>query len=182
MTRRSSDVHCGSMKILLLTRGAPGAGKTTFLEKHGLEKHVISPDQIRCEIGGVYEAGGGVLERGISNERDVWKQVYYRVREKMRKSERIIIDATFQNLRDFKTPLRLSKSYKYATHILDFTSVPERTAQERNAQRTGWQYVPPEVISRAYSRFRNGRPPKSVNVISFLEFENSSILEAMKSC
>ena len=160
------------MKVLFLTRGAPGAGKTTFLRRHGLQQYVISPDQIRCEIGGVYEVENGVQERGYFDERDVWKRVYDEVRERMLLKEGIVVDATFQNLRDFKTPLSLAKSHKYEVHIIDFTSIPEKTAQERNAQRKGWQHVPPDVISKAYSRFRADRLPKSTNVIPFFDFKN----------
>jgi len=167
------------MKILLLTRGAPGAGKTTYLRAHGLHRYVVSPDQIRCEIGGVYETDKGVQERGYFNEQDVWKRVYGDIRERMQLKEPVVVDATFQNLRDFKTPFSLAKLHNYEVHIIDFTSVPEMVAQERNAQRSGWQHVPPNVISNAYIKFHSERLPKSASSTPFTDFEGSCIYQAL---
>ena len=35
------------MRTLLVMRGAPGAGKTTWIANHGLADYTISPDDIR---------------------------------------------------------------------------------------------------------------------------------------
>ena len=35
------------MRILLLLRGAPGCGKSTWIEKNGLKPYALSADNIR---------------------------------------------------------------------------------------------------------------------------------------
>ena len=35
------------MRTLLLMRGAPGAGKSTWIKNHNLEEYTLSPDNIR---------------------------------------------------------------------------------------------------------------------------------------
>jgi len=35
------------MNNIIFTKGAPGSGKTTFLEKHGVKPYTICPDDLR---------------------------------------------------------------------------------------------------------------------------------------
>ncbi len=35
------------MRILLLLRGAPGCGKSTWIQRQGLKKYTLSADDIR---------------------------------------------------------------------------------------------------------------------------------------
>lgn len=37
------------MRVLLLFRGAPGCGKSTFIDKNGLRPYALSADEIRLQ-------------------------------------------------------------------------------------------------------------------------------------
>ena len=94
-------------KLIILTRGAPGAGKTTFLENMGLTNHVVSPDEIRAKQGGVFLDPQGHEQRGPIDEREVWHEVETTIRRRMEQKYLIVVDATFQSTRDFTMPLKL---------------------------------------------------------------------------
>lgn len=162
-------------KFLLLTRGAPGVGKSTTLRELGLAAMVVSPDQIRCEIGGLYQTKRGIQERGHFEESDVWLRVEKEILDRMQKKIPVIVDATFQRIRDFKMPIMLAKRFQYSLDIIDFTAIPESIAQERNAERTGWQYVPPSIISKAYTNFRKEKLDKRVNCIRPENFTDTAL-------
>lgn len=167
-------------KWMILTRGAPGAGKTTFLRELGLVHYVVSPDQIRCEIGGLHDVGG-VQERGFFQETEVWAQVREEIVDRMQRAMPVIVDATFQRVRDFEMPLRLAKKYRYSTQVIDFTMVPEETAQQRNAERNGWQRVPSKVISKAYQNFRREPMPKNTNLMPHLQFAKTPLYRELRT-
>ena len=38
------------MRLLLVTRGIPGSGKSTFLAEQGLDTYTLSPDTIRLML------------------------------------------------------------------------------------------------------------------------------------
>lgn len=169
------------MRWLILTRGAPGAGKTTFLQDLGLRRFVIDPDQIRCEIGGLYDIGNGVQKRGPFDNAEVVARVRDEIRKRMQYNEPIIVDTTLQRLRLLLMPLSLAKKFGYCVTILDFSMVPEETAQLRNQKRKGWKYVSPRVISNAYQNFRCEPLPKGATSISYLAFAESKLCQMIQN-
>lgn len=167
-------------KWLVMTRGAPGAGKSTFLRENGLSEYTVNPDLIRAQQAGLYLDEDDVEQRGFVDELEVWRQVELEVRERMEHGEPVIIDATFQQVRDFKMPAKLANQFKYSPAILDFTKVPLSVAIERNSKRSGWAKVPDGVIQTAYERFRKNSIGKPLLVVDFEEFENSPLYPALK--
>jgi predicted kinase len=142
------------MKVLILTRGAPGSGKTTFLSHNGLSRYVISPDSIRAQLGGVEVDSKGEPQIGYFREDDVWREVKLETRERMEDEEPVIIDATFQVPKHLEMPLKLANQFKYKPLILDFTGIPMNVSVTQNALRKGWERVPEEVIENAYANFK----------------------------
>lgn len=159
----------------IMTRGAPGSGKSTFLRESGLAEFTVSPDFIRAELGGLYTDSDGIAQRGFVDEEEVWRQVESEVRQRMENRQHVIIDATFQQARDFKMPAKLIGQIKpkFKPMVLDFTSVPKGVAKQRNAERTGWAKVPDSVIDMAYQRFKANPLGKNLLSIPFSEFSRS---------
>lgn len=162
-----------------MTRGAPGSGKSTFIRENGLARFAVSPDLIRAEQGGLYFDSDGIEQRGFVDEESVWKQVESEVRQKMERKEHVIIDATFQQAKDFKMPAKLISQIKprYQPVILDFTSVPKSIVKERNLERIGWARVPDKVIDNAYQRFREKPTGTKLLNIPFDEFGGSRVAQ-----
>lgn len=152
-------------KLILLTRGAPGAGKTTFLENMGLTRYVVSPDDIRAKQGSVFLDAQGHEQRGPIDEREVWLEVETTIRKLMEQQSLIVVDATFQSTRDFKMPLKLAKLFKYTVVCIDFSDVSLADLHHRNSKRTGWRLVPTEVIDAAYERIKHNKIPDDVAAI-----------------
>ncbi len=160
-------------RLLILTCGAPGVGKSTLLRELGLWHLVVSPDMIRAQLGGIYVVDG-VEERGFFEEDEVWREVEIEVAERMKRSEPVIIDATFQLREHFKMPAKLANAHKYSVAVLDFRWVPKQTAIKQNSMRSGWQLVPEKVIDIAYKRFEKLKLGK-IKTIKSSDFENSEI-------
>jgi len=167
-------------KTLLITRGAPGAGKTTFLKKLGLYSFVVSSDQIRCEIGGIKILPNGAQQRGIVDESKVWSRVEEEIITRMHNDNTVIIDATFQKKLDFKMPLRTAKLYQYEVKVIDFTMISEKKAISQNANRQGWQLVPPKVISEAYKNYRKEKLDHKIKNIPYFIFEDTALCKHLQ--
>ena len=158
-----------------MTRGAPGAGKSTFLRAHNLWALTVSPDQIRDDLGGLFEDDAGHIQRGAVAEAEVWRTVERDLHARMVDGRHVIIDATFQKTRDFEMPGRLAQAHGYRQAVLDFTMVPVEVALERNRLRSGRAKVPEAVIRRAYARFRKNKPSTTLAVIGFEDFPGHAV-------
>lgn len=165
------------MRTLILLRGAPGSGKSTFIERQGLQPYALSPDTIRLLMGGVVITEKGELSINQSADKYVWQQVEEVLEKKMARGEFIIFDATFQNARDFKMPMRYARLYRYQVYCIDFSDIPEEVALSRNLLRQPYKQVPEFVITRAYERFAKTRLPRNITLISYKEYENKKLLD-----
>jgi len=160
-------------------RGAQGAGKSTFLSQHGLDGFVLSPDSLRLQIGGVIMNPDGRIAISSFHDKKVWEEIDRLMAQKMTRGEFIIVDATYQNARDFKDPLKLALRHGYKVWCLDFSDVPAEVAKARNALRPPYKRVPEEVIDRAYERFASGRVPDGITVIKPQDFADRPLTSVM---
>lgn len=56
------------MKKLILMRGAPGCGKSTFIETYSLEKYTICPDTLRLFYSNPTMSESGLPKIDQSND------------------------------------------------------------------------------------------------------------------
>lgn len=153
------------MRVLLLTRGAPGAGKSTWIEQQGLKPYSLCPDDLRLMFGSpcMTVSGGEAIDQG--NEDAVWDGLYAILRNRMERGDFTVIDATNSKTADMKKFLDLCEEYKYRIYCVDFTDVPIEVAKQRNAARTGLKRVPDKVIDKMYSRFAAQKVPSKIPII-----------------
>lgn len=59
------------MRTLLLFRGAPGCGKSTYIKEHGLSDYVLSADQIRMLCGSPIQGTDGYMMITQKNDKYV---------------------------------------------------------------------------------------------------------------
>jgi len=168
------------MRHLLLTRGAPAAGKSTFLDAQGLTPFAVVPDEIRLQFGGVAMSPDGRVGISQAHEKAVWARVEDVLDFKMAQGQLVVLDATHQRTRDFTLATKLAERHRYQVHCLDFTGVPKELALQRNRDRPAWKYVPERVIETAYERFTAHRPPKSVDVWDPTDFPANGVFDRLE--
>ena len=100
------------MRILLLLRGAPGCGKSTWVEENGLNGYTLSADSIRLLYQSPIMKADGT--EGISPDEDeaVWKILYKILRARMQNGEFTVVDATNSRTAEMKRYRELCDIYK----------------------------------------------------------------------
>ena len=64
------------MRTLLLFRGAPGCGKSTYIKEHNLEQYVLSADTLRLMCQSAQETPAGQMEISPQNDDVVWEMLF----------------------------------------------------------------------------------------------------------
>ncbi|MCF6200508.1 MAG: metallophosphoesterase, partial [Hyphomicrobiaceae bacterium] len=168
------------MRHLILMRGAPGVGKSTFIRAQGLEGYTVCPDEFRLRLGGIVSRSDGSMTISHSFEKRVWREVEEVLEFKMIQGQLIVFDATFQQARDFNLPIKLAERYGYKLHCIDFTNVPIEVALKRNQQRAAWKVVPEHVIHTAYERYESHALPKKIAPIIPDELGEQGLLDQLE--
>lgn len=143
------------MRNLVVLRGCPGSGKSTWIKENGLEPYTLCPDTIRTMVCAPVYTENCDTEMTISqqNESYVWSLLYELLEKRMKNGDFTIIDATHSRSSDFSRYNDLCTTYRYRKYVVSFTDVPEEVCKERNLQRDAYKRVPPEVIEKMYARF-----------------------------
>lgn len=148
-----------SRRALYILRGAPGAGKTTYVEEHNLEKYTISPDVLRMQLSGPWWTLDGVGINQENNDKLFSRYFYPMLEERMRKNEFLIIDGTASTTKELKKYLSLANKYGYYPEIIDFTKVDIDICKKRNKRREKYKIVPDWVIDKMYHNFETQEIP-----------------------
>ena len=161
------------MRTLLLMRGAPGAGKTTWIEQHGLQDYALSPDAIRvlCSSTELQPDGEFKISQDRNNEQVVWDVLFKLLEHRMSRGEFTVIDATCSKTKDIQKYKELADSYRYRMFIVDFTDIPLETCLKQNKMRPALKQVPQASIENIYARFATQKVPSGVKIIKRDEFD-----------
>lgn len=153
------------MRILLLLRGSPGCGKTTWIEKNGLKPYTLSADDIRmmCQSPILTVNGGETIDQ--TNDKLVWQTLFKLLENRMEKGAFTVIDATNSKTTEMNRYKTLCETYRYRIYCVDFTDIPIDEAKRRNKCRPLSKVVPEEVIDKMYSRFATQKIPSGIKVI-----------------
>lgn len=153
------------MRTLLLFRGAPGVGKSTYIEKNGLKPYALCADDIRLLCQSPILSVNGNTEITMNNDRVVWKTLFTLLEVRMRRGEFTVIDATNSKASEMSQYKKLCQEYRYRMYLIDFTDVPIEECKRRNSLRIAMKRVPNEVIDKMYSRFKTQKVPSGITVI-----------------
>lgn len=152
------------MKKFLFTRGAPGAGKSFWIEKNLFKTETVSSDEIRLEFSPPIQRSDGTFTINHSNDHRVWQEVKFQIEDRMKNNELVFLDATNQKTKDIQPFINLAKRYNYDIACINFTRTPIKTCLSQNKKRTEYKRVPERIIHRAYERFKNNPIPQEVTV------------------
>lgn len=82
------------MRTLLLFRGAPGCGKSTYIKNYGLEQYALSADEIRMQCSSPVQATNGSLTISQKQDKLVWETLFKMLEARMQNGCFTVIDAT----------------------------------------------------------------------------------------
>ena len=153
------------MRTLLLLRGSPGCGKTTWIEQNGLKRYTLSADDIRMMCSSPSLNALGQYEISQANDTVVWSILFRLLEVRMQNGEFTVIDATNSKTSEMNRYKERCGAYKYRIFCVDFTDIPIEVAKERNRQREELKRVPEDVIDKIYSRFQTQKIPSGITVI-----------------
>ena len=155
------------MRILLLFRGSPGVGKSTYIRENGLEPYTLSPDVIRLQLQAPQITIDGNTSIGGNLEKVVWDDYFFPMLERrMSNGDFTVIDATNSKTNEMNRYVKLAKKYRYRINIVDMTDVPIDEVKSRNSARSdSYKIVPDNVIDRMYARFKTQKIPSAISVI-----------------
>lgn len=130
------------MRKLVITRGPQGSGKSTILERTGLNWHVISPDEIRKTVGGIRLAPYGGWMDDQEDNPYVWKLALDSLARRIRGGETIAFDATFPLASEIEAIAFQARDAGYDVLIVDRWSCDREKAFAFNAARHPLKRVP----------------------------------------
>ena len=142
------------MKILLVLRGIPGSGKSTWIEEHDLKQYTLSPDNIRLLYSAPELGLDGKYHISAKCDKHVWNFLRERLEARMKNGEFTVVDATHTREFYFKDYKKLCKEYNYRMVIVDFSSVDLDTCKERNLKRESYKRVSEEAIESMYNKIK----------------------------
>lgn len=153
------------MRVLLLLRGSPGCGKSTWINGSGLSSFTLSSDDLRMLYSSPRYDAEGKPYINQSGDAAVWKTLFSILESRMQNGEFTVIDATNSKTSEINRYKNLCDIYKYRMYCVDFTDVPIEVAKDRNRFREPLKIVPDDVIDKCYSRFATQKIPSGVTVI-----------------
>lgn len=155
------------MRTLLILRGAPGCGKSTWVEQNGLLPYTLCPDTLRvmCSSRELQADGRFAVARNNNTEKQTWKILFDLLEYRLSRGELTVIDATASKTKDIQQYKDLAEQYRYRTYVVDFTDVPLEVCLKQNKQRHPDKWVPEDGIRNIYARFANQSIPSRVEVI-----------------
>lgn len=161
------------MRTLVILRGAPGAGKSTWIKEHHLEPYTLAPDDLRiyCSSLEMQPTGELKISQNRENESMTWEVLFKILEYRMSKGEFTIIDATASKTKDMQQYKDLASSYRYRMYCVDFTDVPMETCIARNKTRPEYRQVPQKSIENIYARFATQQVPSGITIIKPDEFD-----------
>ena len=159
------------MRILMLMRGAPGCGKSTWIEKNGLSDHALSSDKIRSLFASPALDPQGKPVISQKNDRIVWDPLFAMLERRMQRGDFTIIDACNSKTSEMTRYKELAHQYRYRIYCLDMTDIPLEETLHRNAQRPPLKIVPQDYIEKVYVRFQTQNIPAGIKRITVDDWE-----------
>jgi predicted kinase len=143
------------MRSLVILRGSPASGKSTWIKEMNLENYTLCADTIRLLVESPIIAPDK-KHRVISQKNDsyVWTLLFELLEKRMSRGEFVVIDATHSKSSDFSRYNKLCERYRYRRYYVDFSDVPLEECKRRNLLREDYKRVPESVIEKMYSRLK----------------------------
>lgn len=161
------------MRALLLMRGTPCSGKSTWIEKNGLKDYSLCADDIRLLYRSTVIDCNGKENIDQSINKQAWKTLFEILEKRMELGEFTVIDACNSKSSELNAYKSLAEKYRYRMYCVDFTDISIEQAKDWNRKRPEYKRVPESVIDLYYSRFQTQKIPSGIQVLKREEvFDN----------
>lgn len=159
------------MRVLLLFRGAPGSGKSTFIKEHHLENYTLSADNVRMMLASPRLDTKGKNFIFQKENGKAWTTLFEMLEYRMKKGDFTIVDAINSKTSEMARYIPLAKKYRYRIYLIDMTDVDLNECKRRNLLRKEYKRVPEAAIENKYSRFSTQTVPSGITVLKPEEFD-----------
>jgi predicted kinase len=159
------------MRKLVLLRGLPGCGKSTFVKENKLESYTVSSDQIRLLIASTSMDTEGNIGISSLEDKTVWNKIYEILEFRFKKGLFTVFDATNIKTGDINKLKKVASKYNYKIYCVDFTDIPIEVVKERNLNREELRRVPEIVIDRMHEKLLSSSVPNDIEIIKPYEFQ-----------
>lgn len=154
------------MRKLLVARGAPGSGKSTWLRELGMSHNTLSSDVVRGLYASPVLLPDGRMAVDQSQSREAFALINSLLSQRMAKGETLALDSTFVD-GQWDTMLRLAREHGYQVACLDASTVPLEQCLERNAKRGELDRVPEGTVERMHGVLAMSDIPGAVHRIEW---------------
>lgn len=163
------------MKKIVMVRGAPGSGKSSFLKVHGLIDYTLSMDQIRLLLGApIMNKAGNMSISAVQNAK-VYDLFYDLMEARMSRGETLAIEAQFKEISMIKSILLLADKYRYNVLCADFSGMDKKAVLQQNKGRVEVKRVPDAVIESFYKDMPNLSSLDRVRNFKKIEITNALV-------
>ena len=135
-------------KELVVLRGVPGAGKSTWVKDNGFEKYVLCADTLRE----MYSVPVDNISQEYNSQ--VWRTMFDMIETRMSQGQFAIIDAVHSTNKSIKPYKMLCDKYGYKLKT-EYFKISLEDAIERNETREKYKRVPVDVIKRMHNHIIN---------------------------
>ena len=157
--------------IVVLLRGVPGSGKSTWLKEHQLEDYSIATDRLRLLLSNPVKTPQGYYEINQQVSDKAWQLAYELLESRMDHGGVTFFDATFMNEYLINYVKGLTEKHHYKLLVIDFNSVGLAEAKRRNRLRQGTiRYVPDYVLDDMWSE-GTSMSIEGVNMVDYKDVE-----------
>ena len=154
------------MRQLVLLRGAPGCGKSTWIDEMGFRDYALSADEFRLNLRSPIIDAEGNSSVDQKTNKDAWDMLFKALEIRMENGDFTVIDACNTKTSEMSRYKDLAQQYKYRVFVVDFTDIPIEEVKQQNASRYPlYKRVPENVIDLAYSRFKTQGIPSGFTKI-----------------
>ena len=168
------------MKVLIITVGAPGSGKSYTIKEANLDKYSVSSDSLRILYSGVFPDGYNGLSIYEKDNSYIWNNLIPSILEnRFRLGLFTILDST--GLFNLNNIIELAKSYGYRIVAVLFDNLSLKECIDNVRKRDIGSNIPEEVIQDFFMRMKNFKLT-GANIFKASDYDSAktALLEASK--
>ena len=168
------------MKVLILTVGPQGSGKSYTIKKANLDYYSVSSDNLRILYSGIFPDGYNGLEISEKDNSYIWNNLILSILEnRFRLGQFTILDST--GLFNLNSITELAKKYGYRIVAVLFDHLSLKECIENVRKRELGSNIPEEVIQDFFMRMKNFKL-SGANIFKASDYESAetALLEACK--